>query len=448
MEKKQKCSLKIHQEIEAISYCEQCKIFMCNKCINHHKELFDNHQIYQLDKKDNDLFIDICKKPYHEKKLELFCKDHNELCCVCCISKLEFKGYGQHKDCDIVPIDNIKEEKKKKLNENIKYLQDLKNNFEKNIDELKLIFEKINKNKEELKLYVQKIFTKIRNGLNQREDELLLEIDNKYNDNFCKNDIIEETIKLPNKIKKYLEKEKIPEEDWNNANKLSSLINYCINIEMNIQHVNSINENIKKSKKFDDIKIMFIPENESVDKFIESIKEFGNIKIIPFFEESLILKNKEESEKFHQLISNQIKINNMKLLYRSSRDGLEFKNVVDKINNKSNLIFLYLTGDDRIFGNYIKIKLENLGEEQDKYYKDENAFVFSLNNNKIYKILISDLAIRFYRQKYPILTGNSGKANGFSFFGNTIYDDGLLNNPKAYDFEKNNELTGGKKEFN
>ena len=36
--KLQKCSLKTHKDIEAVIYCEQCKIFMCNKCLNYHKE--------------------------------------------------------------------------------------------------------------------------------------------------------------------------------------------------------------------------------------------------------------------------------------------------------------------------------------------------------------------------------------------------------------------------
>ena len=138
----------------------------------------------------------------------------------------------------------------------------------------------------------------------------------------------------------------------------------------------------------------------------------------------------------------------MKLIYRASRDGLEYQNVFDKLKNKSNLIFLYLTGNKRIFGNYLKTKLDNLGNETDKYYIDENAFVFSLNNNKIYKILKKENAIRFYRQKYPILTGNNANSNGFYFNGKTIDDNGLLNNPKAYDFEKNNELTEKDSKFN
>ena len=219
--------------------------------------------------------------------MEFFCKGHNELCCVCCISKLDNKGYGQHKDCDVCQIESIKEEKKNNLNGNIKNLQDLTNSLINNIDELKLMFEKINKKKEELKLYVQKIFTKLRTALNEREDELLLAIDNKFNDNFCKENIIEESIKLPNKIKNNLEKEKISENDWEDVNKLSSLINYCINIEMDIKSINDLNDNIKNSQKFNDNEINFTPENESVDKFIQSIKSFGDIAITQ-------LKKKEE----------------------------------------------------------------------------------------------------------------------------------------------------------
>ena len=37
----------------------------------------------------------------------------------------------------------------------------------------------MNKNKEELKIKIEKLFTEIRTQLNNREDELLLEIDKK-----------------------------------------------------------------------------------------------------------------------------------------------------------------------------------------------------------------------------------------------------------------------------
>ena len=148
--------------------------------------------------------------------------------------------------------------------------------------------------------------------------------------------------------------------------------------------------------------------------------------------------------KFNNLILNQIDVNKMKLLYRSSRDGLGLNNLRDKINNKSNLIFLFLSGNTRIFGCFIKTKIE---VKHDCYIKDLDAFVFSLNNNKIYKILIPEYAFRFYND-YPLLIGNTGNGNGFYFDSDSIYDKGLLRNPKIYDFEKNNELTEGSAEFN
>ena len=72
--------------------------------------------------------------------------------------------------------------------------------------ELKEIFKKIEKDKEELKLEVQKIFTKIRNNINDREDKLLLDIDNLFNDKFINDDIINKGEKLPKKINSSLEK--------------------------------------------------------------------------------------------------------------------------------------------------------------------------------------------------------------------------------------------------
>ena len=52
-------------------------------------------------------------------------------------------------------------------------------------------------------------------------DELLLDIDNKFNDKYINEEIIKESEKLPNKIKISLEKGKIIDKEWNNNNKLN-----------------------------------------------------------------------------------------------------------------------------------------------------------------------------------------------------------------------------------
>ena len=272
---KKKCSLKKHEEIDAIIYCQDCKKFLCNKCQNHHNEIFENHQIINLNN-SNDIFIDKCKENNHINKLEFYCKKHNILCCLACISRIKEEGYGQHSDCDVCHIKYIKDEKKNKLKENINHLEELSNQIEKSINEIKNIYEDINKNKEELKLKIQNIFTKIRTVLNEKEDKLLLDIDKEYDNIYFKEDIIKESEKLPNKIKKSIEKGKIIEKEWNDNN-LSSLINDCIIIENNINDINKINDNIKKSNINKNNKIEYNIEEEQINNLIDTIKNFGKI---------------------------------------------------------------------------------------------------------------------------------------------------------------------------
>ena len=93
---------------------------------------------------------------------------------------------------------------------------------------------------------IQSIFTKIRNVLNEREDGILLEVDNQFNKLYFEEDLIKDSEKLPNKIKISLEKGKSIDKDWND-NQLNNFINDCIEIENNIKEINIINQNIFKS---------------------------------------------------------------------------------------------------------------------------------------------------------------------------------------------------------
>ena len=155
-----KCSNEDHKDIDAISYCQDCKIYICNKCSNHHQWLFKNHLTNNLDE-DKEIFIDKCQEKNHNDKLEFFCKNHNKLCCLACISRIEINNYGQHKDCDVCIIQDIKEEKKNKLKDNIKYLENLSNNLINSIKELKELFDKIEERKEDLKTKIQNILLKL-----------------------------------------------------------------------------------------------------------------------------------------------------------------------------------------------------------------------------------------------------------------------------------------------
>ena len=122
-----KCSLKKHLEIDAINYCQECKRYLCNKCQNLHNDLFEDHHSYDFNKNIKEIFTGFCKEKKHNDELEYFCKTHNQLCCAACITKIKGEGNGQHTDCNICFIKEITDEKRNKLKENIKALEDLFN---------------------------------------------------------------------------------------------------------------------------------------------------------------------------------------------------------------------------------------------------------------------------------------------------------------------------------
>ena len=231
MESKIKCSLEEHKEKDVTKYCPECKIYMCKKCENHHSSpIFKNHHPYDINNDDinYEKFNGFCKEKNHSNKLEYYCKNHNQLCCDLCLCKLNDNNKGQHKDCDVCHLDKIKDEKKNKLEENIINLDNLHGKLNEKLESLKNICEQLEKNKENLKLEVQNTFTKIRNALNNREDEILLEIDNLFNTKIINEDVIMKGEKLKKQIKLSLEKGKLIVKDWKD-NILISNINDCIN---------------------------------------------------------------------------------------------------------------------------------------------------------------------------------------------------------------------------
>ena len=236
--------------------------------------IFDDHHLFNIEQNIKDLFDDICQIENHSQKLEYFCKTHNQLCCMACLCKIKDKGNGQHKDCDVCIIENIKEEKKNILNENIQFLEDLSINIEQSINELKILFEKINKDKDILKLKIQNIFTNIRNTLNEREAKLLFDLDNQFN---TLSPDINESEKLPKKIQELLENGKLIDKDWDDNNRLNRLINDCINIENNIKNINNINQKIKKYILNKNVLIKFNPEEDGINALLKTIKNFGMI---------------------------------------------------------------------------------------------------------------------------------------------------------------------------
>ena len=382
-----KCSQEEHKENNAIGYCQECNLYMCNKCDNYHSMLFKNHNKYSLDKNINEIFTGFCQGINHNKELKYFCKEHNKLCCAVCICKIKDKENGQHSDCNVCSIDEIKDEKLSKLKENIKYLENIYLNLEKYIDDSKQMYNKILEEKEKIKTEIQKIFTKLRNEINNREDKLIEETD-KIFDKLMKEDTIKTCEKLPNKIKLILDKNQKIDENIKDANKIKSFINDSINIENYVKDINNIYESIKNVNE-NEMKIQFNFEEKELKNILEKLYNFGklyNKKDIIFEIESCIINDKNNLNfVIEQIkIKNNIQLNqpiNLNLLYRASKDGDDCQTYHQKTNNIPDTLTILKTKNDIVFGGYTNIKIPSSYGEN---FKDDKAFIFSLDNKKLY----------------------------------------------------------------
>ena len=418
-----KCSNIEHQEINAILYCSECKIFMCNRCEKSHSDLFKNSHQNKIIKDINteEIFTGICSEENHTNELIYFCKDHNTLCCAECITKIKAKNNGQHKDCNVCIIEDIEQDKKSKLKENIKCLEDLSSTFKNSIEDFKKIFEKIHENKEQLKTDIQNIFTKIRNEINNREDELILEVDNKFDELFFKEDIIKQSDKLPNKIKYSLNKGKLIEEHWN-ENKLNSLINDCLNIEQNIENIIKIKESSEKIN-LNTISIKFYPEEKGINQFLENIKNFGSLEDKKFdskieFDQGLVkswLNNRNYSSE---------------LLFRKSRDGSNPKDFHDKCDNKGITIVFIETTKGYKFGGYTELEWD----KQSGQKKDKSTFIFSFNHREKYT----------QRKNNPCIYCSISEGPRFGCGYPEIYLYSSLNRGQSWDYSENTFVLGRK----
>ena len=448
------CSFQGHEKIISSIYCINCKVFMCTKCELFHSKLLPNHKIFKTDNMNiEDIPQELCQQEKHNIEFQYFCKNHNILCCAKCITKIKNKENGIHKDCDICTIEEIKSEKLTKLNQNINNLELLSKNLEKSINKLKNIFEKINENKEQIKIKIQKIFTKIKNEINNREDLLLLEVDEIFDKNFFGEGIIKQGEKLPNKVKKSLEKCKLIGNN-NEQNKIVSLINECVSIEENINEINKINESINKNNNLNDIKVIFLPKEENDSKLNKLIEEIKNFGILILNKGSLLFSGiiNNDVNKQNMLIKwIEEKINkkkediNFELIFKMSKDGENCQDFHKFCDNQGPTLVLIQTTTNRIFGGFTPINWKN-SDNGSILDPSNQTFIFSLDLNKKYDLVNTNKQAIKYSKDFGPDFGNDDIQLKKNLKEGICYSDSSCN----FICNGGTELTGGtgtKEEF-
>ena len=205
-------------------------------------------------------------------------------------------------------------------------------------------------------------------------------------------------------------------------------------------------------------------ENKKKDEEIEILKtEINNLKQqINSMKIEFEKKNKEISEQLFSLLNKQNILNNKifknlienaiiekreeiknknigwKLIYKASRDGGSVTDCHSKCNNISDTVSIIFSSTGRIFGVYRNIAINGDGP----WRIDNNAFIFSVDNNKIYRVKKGNAVIAFDNRCFIqymntlVLTGNILTEQ---------YEDKNTNTMNNYfeGFTRNFELNGG-----
>lgn len=183
--------------------------------------------------------------------------------------------------------------------------------------------------------------------------------------------------------------------------------------------------------------------NDMINNFLEEINRGVSFKLPDFeidglFKESIIVKDMEEELLIGDMIT-ILKTKKYRLLYRASRDGDSANKFHSICDNSNNLIVLVQTQKGFRFGGFTSNKFKVSSHM--KY--DNNAFIFSLDLKKIYKIIPGEYAIYCYYNSGPCFSQGSLYIpnNFFKKFGKTSLAGG------PYQFEEDYEINNGEEKF-
>ena len=180
-----------------------------------------------------------------------------------------------------------------------------------------------------------------------------------------------------------------------------------------------------------------------IDDFLIGLKDDMKNKIYNFEVDALskyssIIRNDEEESIIGDMIS-ILKVKKYRLLYKATRDGDSASKFHSMCDNYNNLIVLIETREGLRFGGFTSSKFKGSAHLK----KDNNAFLFSLDLQKVYKIMPEVYAIYCYPNSGPSFSRGSMYVpdHFFEKYGKT----GTKGGP--YQFEFDYELNNGKKDF-
>ena len=225
-------------------------------------------------------------------------------------------------------------------------------------------------------------------------------------------------------------------------------------MEKEIEELKKQNEliNNRLSKLEDIIKKENNKYNNKIENFFNEMENQGINKDI--IDSYLIYKKEDLDFLNNRLLQDKYvpkgKTVKYKLLYRTSKNGENSKIFHELCDNYAQTLTVIKSVKGRVFGGYTEQTWKNTDiKKMGVLKKDNKAFLFSLNNKKIYNIYYDQPAIWCHESNGPCFYG---KGN-FTIYSKEKLINGIMKTNKVKEstfigMEKDYELTDGEESFN
>ena len=171
-----------------------------------------------------------------------------------------------------------------------------------------------------------------------------------------------------------------------------------------------------KEKETEEEEENVFEDEKEEESIFEEEKEEEIKKNYNELDKSKIIKNEEEKQKIIEWVSSKGNINEIILIYNATEDGDSNEAFFNKIENKGPIISFVKTKAQKRWGGFTKVDWK-----KNAYFtKDENAFLFSLDDLKKYNILNSTIAFGCY-PNYTLVYGNALDAKGIYLSNNNFF---------------------------
>ncbi|XP_063440550.1 uncharacterized protein LOC134721443 [Mytilus trossulus] len=157
---------------EAAFWCPECNEGICTSCEKHHRASRGTrkHEVTSIDdyKQIPPIIASINQYcPEHDKKYQLYCSQHEQLCCPLCLTT-------NHKKCDFLVIDEIVKTSRNSASYEImeQNLQEMKNNTDRIVEDRKQNLEIIEQQRQGFQTDIKEMRAKINIHLDKLEQEI------------------------------------------------------------------------------------------------------------------------------------------------------------------------------------------------------------------------------------------------------------------------------------